>query len=335
MKLRLKHIVRLVFLILPLFAASCGGGADAPAPVEDVAAPEDTPATVAEEAPSPTPEPEPAPEEPSLPALPAEAQAIEIVMDDGRILEASYYPAAVNPAPIVVLMHWAGGDIHDWDEIAPWLQNRADEMAGLRRLRSSGALQGADPWLDPSWFPTMPADANFGVLTFNFGDFGNSPPGNIPESWADEAYAAVKTASELEGVDPEMIAAIGASIGADGAVDGCHLFNESGMSGRCIGALSLSPGNYLTQRFSYAEAVTALDEAEIPVWCLTAQDDIESIVTCETASGDYYLPILYPGSNHGMRLVQPDYLPTAPDLGVDTLVILQDFLEEVFGLELN
>lgn len=316
-------------------AASENSEADAQpeAVVEEVAESEDSAAN--------EPEEDAAPEEPSLPALPAERQAVEIITIDGRTLEGFYYPAAINPAPIVVLMHWAGGDMEDWSEIAPWLQNRADELAlnssGQIALASYANRQVGGPWLDPTWFPPMPAAISFGVLLFNFGDYGNSEPGAIPEGWAFDALAAVIKASELEGVDPHRIATLGASIGADGAVDGCYMFNAdyADSVAHCIGAFSLSPGNYLTDEFTYAEAVTTLDLDGHPVWCLNAIGDSPSNETCASAQGELYQMITYPEGYHGMFLVQPEYLPSDPPLGVDTMVTIQDFLEEVFGVEIN
>jgi dienelactone hydrolase len=59
-----------------------------------------------------------------------------------------------------------------------------------------------------------------------------------------DAKAATDAASQLEGVDSHQVVAIGASIGADGAADSCFLHNTQATT--CVGALSLSPGNYLT-----------------------------------------------------------------------------------------
>jgi hypothetical protein len=42
--------------------------------------------------------------------LPADLQEIEFEAQDGQLLHGTYYPAGVNPAPVIVLMHWAPGD---------------------------------------------------------------------------------------------------------------------------------------------------------------------------------------------------------------------------------
>ena len=300
----------------------------AQAPAEELQAAE------AEE-PVATEEPAATEEQPSLPPLPAAPQELEITTADGRVLEAYYYPAAVNPAPIVVLMHWAGGDMNDWREIAPWLQNRRDELGSLswsRSIAGSNSRQVDGPWLDSSWFPPMPADLSFGVLAFNFGGYGGSQAGAAADSLSEDARAAVQAAAELEGADPNQVAALGASIGADGAVDGCYLYNASVPAGACIGALSLSPGNFITDQFTYAEAVLPLDQAGYPVWCLTAFEDYSAELCESVPDTDVYLPIFYPGNLHGMMLIQPDLYPVDPDLGVDTLVVIQDWLEQVFGV---
>src|SRR3972149_5015142 len=195
--------------------------------------------------------------------------------------------AKLNPAPIVVLMHWAGGDMRDWVAIAPWLQNRPDELSLASRL-ARPAVQIDGPWLDPSWFPVITPEASFGALIFDYNGFGQTPYAAADDSLLQDSLAAVTFASTLEGADPNMIVAAGASIGADGAVDGCYLFNEAVAAGEaeggCLGALSLSPGNYLTPDFTYTEAVKALSDAQHLVFCLAGEGDKFSAQTCEAAA---------------------------------------------------
>lgn len=340
-KSRVVWTIALILLLAFVITACDDATATPAAPV----ATEEPPQAVepSEEPPTPPPTPTLEPtqeptEEPALAPLPPERQPIEIITADGRTLEGYYYPARVNPAPVIVLMHWAPGTMDDWQEIAPWLQNRQDEMANTQSWqdvgiswRSNRTITG--PWLDPTWFFVLPDWTTFGVVIFNFGDYGASEAGDIPESWAQDALAAVKKASELEGVDPNQIAAIGASIGADGAVDGCYEFNmDPDRIGTCLGALSLSPGNYLTQRYTYAEAVDWLDAAGYIVWCLYAVQNTYDADTCLSATGEHYMPIGFPGDGHGMMLVQPTMFPINPARDVDTLVIIVEFLAEVFGL---
>jgi len=52
--------------------------------------------------------------------LSPEPQTVEFQAADGQVLHGFYYPTAVRPASLVVLMHLLPGDQHDWDEIAPW-----------------------------------------------------------------------------------------------------------------------------------------------------------------------------------------------------------------------
>jgi dienelactone hydrolase len=321
-------------LALVLLLTGCGSPS---VETEDVAPLPDASATAPEEDQSAdtTEEVTAAPDVQALSPLPPERQALEITTADGRTLEGYYYPAAVNPAPIVVLMHWAGGDMEDWREIAPWLQNRAAET-GLMTTPHNALLRQEDgPWLDPSWFPPLPANISFGVLIFNFGGYGASEAGDSSAGdLAEDARAAVAAAAMLEGAAPHQIAALGASIGADGAVDGCYLYDLAADVGTCQGALSLSPGNYLTKEFTYSEAVEFLDQLEKPIWCLGSEGDYAYAI-CQNTQGNFYETIYFPMDFHGMFLIQPDYLPSHPPLGVDTLVIIQDFLEAVFDLVIN
>jgi len=264
--------------------------------------PPEEPTTVPTEAPTEVPPTEP-PSEPTAAPLPADRQTVSFEASDGQALEGYYYPADVNPAPLVVLMHWAPGDASHWEEIAYWLQNR-----GL-----GGASGGSGPWFDPSWFPAQPDGRSYAVFTFTYRQCGGSGGCQSfePEGWLDDARAAMATARELDGVNPDMVIAIGASIGSDGAVDAC--------GDGCLGALALSPGSYLGVPF--AEAVSTLDggDAPRPVWCLAAEGDGESAPTCEGASGSLYRSIVYPGNDHGMMLIKPGLEPGVLDLVLDFL----------------
>jgi hypothetical protein len=284
--------------------------ADAPPPT-DTQAPTSVP-------PTDTPEPLPT-EAPGMPPLPPEPQEITFEAEDGIVLQGRYYPAAVNPAPIVVLMHWAGGDRNDWNEIAFWLQNRG--------LAGTSPNVGTAPWLEPTWFPPMIAGQSFGVFTFTFRDCDggcNNFSANR-ELWRRDAFAALKKARELEGVDPMLVSTFGASIGADGSPDACGPFNHE-FEGGCLGALSLSPGGYL--RVPYADAVKVLDEFDppSPAWCFFSTGDGEASTACKSASGDLYQTFEWSGDSHGMVLLQPDIEPSAMEL-------ILDFLKLIYNLE--
>ncbi len=67
------------------------------------------------------------------------------------------------------------------------------------------------------------------------------------------------------------------------------------------------------------------DLAPLPVWCLAGELDRESGPTCKSASGENYRSEIYPASNaHGMMLI-------TPDLELQPMILIQDFLELVFG----
>ncbi|MCL5428938.1 MAG: hypothetical protein M1347_03920 [Chloroflexi bacterium] len=331
--------------ILVLLLSACGGAA----PTEVAEIQEES--TVAPEEPAAT-EVEAATETPQIiasawlsqfPALPAAPQEVSIPTVQGRSLAGIYYTAKVNPAPIVVLMHWAGGDKTDWRAITPWLQNRADELShkvGFARL--IGQVEG--PWLDPSWFPDILPEASFGVLVFDYGGFGDSPLGEHTE--LDDSLAALEFASTLEGVNPDQIITMGASIGADGAVDACYLFNmavaEDGVSGRCVGAMALSPGNFFmapfgTADFTFSEAAAALLEDGNYVGCLGAIEDAEAGRICIdlgafTSGTVPPTPFVYEGDNHGMFLIDPALTPFQPPVDENALQIFLQFLEHATGL---
>ncbi|MEJ2759440.1 MAG: hypothetical protein P8046_13250, partial [Anaerolineales bacterium] len=134
---------------------------------------------------------------------------------------------------------------------------------------------------------------------------------------------------------PHRVVSIGASIGADGAVDGCYLFNDAGEGGTCIGALSLSPGNYLTEAFTYADAAGMIDQSGFPVWCLAAVKDYESPDVCRSISGEFSRTFIFPGGAHGMDLISPEEYPDEPLADLNTMQIIQEFLETATGIQLN
>lgn len=254
--------------------------------------------------------------------LSADPQRKEFQAEDGKNLVGYYYPSKYADAPIMILMHWAGGDLTDWCEIALWLQNRRDENpANPERCANAGFGLPAGmstPWLDSTWFPPMAPDVSIAVFAFDFRGYGESDGGSGNETR--DALAAFQTAAGFEGVDTTRMAALGASIGADGAPDGCLLYNQKTGSG-CVGAFSLSPGNYLGMDF----AAVVKDLAPIPIWCLAAEGDAYSFSTCNSASGESYRPVIYIGTDlHGMMLITPDLEP-------QPMILIQDFLELVFG----
>jgi dienelactone hydrolase len=305
-KQRTEPMALLWVLVIVTALAACGPAPTSTPQGEPPSATEvPGPTSPPEEALPPTVAPTPEAAAPGDSPLPADPLQIEFEAQGGRALVGTYYPATVSPAPLVVLMHWALGDQREWAAVARWLQNR-----GLA-APDDGAEEA--PWLDPSWFPPMPEGRSFAVFTFTFRGCEGGCSSFDREGWLLDALAAMETARGLQGVDPERVAAIGASVGGDGAIDAC---GEG-----CLGALSFSPGSYL--RVTYADAVAAIADAA-PAWCLAAEGDSPSAQACSSASGAHYRTISYPGDEHGMMLIRPGMDP-------DPLAVVLDFLQQVFG----
>lgn len=273
-----------------------------------------TAAPVETTAPTETP-PAGAAEDPN--ALPPEPQLITFTAADGTELQGYYYPSAKNPAPVVVFMHWMMGDRSDWNELAVWLQNRGQ----INPFPNPG--DGAEfRWWDPTWFPEVPIDRSYGVFVFTFRtclpfDQGGCP--NINEAgWLLDAQAAMLKARELEGVDPERIVAIGSSIGADGAPDGCKFLNDQ-FPGSCQGSLSLSPGGYLT--IPYVGIVSQMGQATppTPAWCLADEEEFGMCEAAEMAGNTAYQDFMIPTGDHGNMLLRPDLDPLPMQLILDFL----------------
>jgi pimeloyl-ACP methyl ester carboxylesterase len=248
---------------------------------------------------------------PGLPPLPPDPQRIEFNAEDGIALVGYYYPAAYNPAPLVVLMHWAGGDQTDWKYVGmvSWLQNRG--------LPIPAAPTGG--YFDtPYPFKPLPESISYGVFTFDFRGYGESDPTSGSQSdLIQDARAAYTIAASLEGVQPGRVVGIGASIGADGVVDGC--------SQGCLGALSLGPGGYLDTL--YAAAVKTLDDQEKTTWCVAAEDDQPGAQACQDASGNYFHSQVYPSGGHTMRLFRVEN-----NLQPPIEAVIQDFLRVVYHM---
>jgi hypothetical protein len=253
----------------------------------DVPAPTDTVEPTATTAPSDTPEATTAPEA-TPDVLPLDPIRVEFEAADGTALVGYYYPAAVEAAPLVVLMHMAGDEQQRWVTVGlvPWLQNRG--LAGT-----------AAEFVE--LYAPMPEGHSYAVFTFDFRQHGESGAGPITDftEFLMDAQAAVEVARGLEGINPDLVALAGSSIGADAAVDAC--------AEGCVGALSFSPGSYLGM--VYSTTVQALDERDIPTFCLAAAGDFEADPTCASASGEHYHLISFEGNDHGTNLLQPEQNP--------------------------
>ena len=250
--------------------------------------------------------------------IPSDPQHQKFTTSDGVELNGVFYPADSVSAPLVILTHWAQGDQDDWVEIAYWLQNRG--MGG----HSTG--DESTPWLDSSWFPAIEPEISYNVFTFTFRNCENGCKSFEREKWYIDVKAAVEYAYELDDIDTDNIIMIGASIGSDGAVDGCAYLNQL-YPDACKGALSFSPGNYLT--IDFGEMVKELGAMSDPklVWCLYAESDPESAVVCGNVTQNNYTPYSFSAdvifsNGHGMNLIAPNQDP-------DPLGLMLEFLDMV------
>lgn len=308
-----------ILLIIALTACS-GTPENATAPSSIDASPtqvpnEPLPPTETSIPPTETPiPPTPAPPQP----LPPDPQVIEFTAEDGAALKGTYFPAAVNPAPIVVMMPEADFNERQWKAIAPWLQNRGVTwttyaQGGVLASLRQRPLSAAEPWFDPSWFPPIPETLQVAVFTMNFRGC-EAPDGCMGlktfqgDNWVKDAAAAIETASELEGVDPNRVVAIGTSIGADGTVDGCQLYQKN--TGRkCSGAMPVSPGSFL--KVDYKETVTQVISDGIPVMCYAGKQDTYCYDACTSYEEvtELYQTIIVDGRYHGIFAADPVVKP--------------------------
>lgn len=241
---------------------------------------------------------------------PPEPRDVTFEAEDGQRLQGVYYPSGESLAPVVVLMHWTRGDQSEWDAVARWLQNRGT---------LAGVSPGQQPWTNPGWFPAMPEPLAPAVFTFTFRGCDGGCSGFPSADWLLDARAAMEAASQLEGVDRHRVLAVGASIGADGAVDGCAWMNRE-HPGDCLGAFALSPGSYLT--VPYPEAARELLGGDSPaeLWCLFAERDNAARETCQSVPDANVVNYGYTDL-HGFELITQDLDP-------DVLVKLVQFLED-------
>lgn len=233
---------------------------------------------------------------------------IDFQTEDGVWLSGNYYPADVNPAPLIVLMHWARGDQSEWDEIAAWLQGRGMLEPTPDYNRS---------WKSSVWFPDRILDKSIGIFTFNFRECEGVCKAYLPMEWLIDVEAAVDAAVNLQGVDRNQIITAGASIGADGAIYGCSWLNRQ-EGGACRGSFLLSPGSTLTIPFDAIAGKLLNQELPVPVYCLIGLRDDASVETCSDIDGLTVVDYGYI-DNHGFELLQPG-------VGTDPLILLQEFI---------
>jgi hypothetical protein len=238
---------------------------------------------------------------------------IEFTADDGQVLSGIYFPADSNPAPLMILMHWAREDQEEWTEIAFWLQNRSQFVRTPNYNKS---------WKSSDWYPENTSGISLGVFTFTLRECAGGCQNYLPAEWLLDIQAAIATASGLTGVDRGLIMTAGVSIGADGAIDGCAWLNQSGL-GECRGAFVISPGSLLTVPFESAAGDLLQSEPPIPVYCLYGLRDDASVETCSAVPDAKLVNYGYI-ENHGFELLQPLQDP-------DPLILLLEFIDEALA----
>ena len=258
-----------------------------------------------------------------LPELKPEPTRVEFRASDGYNLVGYYYPSPLPNSPIAVLMHMWRTTQQEWVRLGlvDWLQNWPSTSKS-----TSVPVQ-------TSIYPPMPQGIAFNVFTFDYRGHGESGSeidfyslkaaqiAQLQAGWLLDSAAAYEKVRTLPGVDSTRIAGIGASLGGYGVVFSC---GET-----CLGALSLSPGEF--PNMPYKDAVKALDEAGKPIWCIAQEkDQFKSAETCQSASGTHYKSIIYPEDKgdyglHGMGLLLPDVAP--PNIGqhiLDFLLLISE-----------
>lgn len=234
---------------------------------------------------------------------------INFSAEDGQLLSGIYYPADTNPAPLVVLVHWARGDQSEWTEIALWLQNRS-QLAREPNYNKS--------WRSSDWFPENTLGYSLGVFTFTLRDCEKECKDYLPGEWLLDIQAAMETALDLTGVDKSKIVTAGASIGADGAVYGCTSLNQSAL-GECRGSYVLSPGSLLTIPFEKPANELIYNNPPRPVYCLYGLRDDAAVETCSAVPDARQVDYGYI-ENHGFELLQPFQTP-------DPLLLLLELID--------
>ncbi len=233
---------------------------------------------------------------------------IEFTANDGQVLSGLYFPADSNPAPLMILIHWARGDQEEWTEIALWLQNRSELIR---------APDYNNSWKSSDWYPENTSGISIGVFTFTLRECAGGCQNYLPSEWLLDIQAAITTVVGLTGVDRSRIMTAGASIGADGAINGCVWLNQSGL-GECRGSFGLSPGSLLLVPYEDAALELLQNEPPISVYCLYGLRDDASVETCSAVPEAKLVDYGYI-DNHGLELLQPLQDP-------DPLILLLEFI---------
>lgn len=277
---------------------------DSSQPIPQTENPTLTPAPSATYTPAPTFTPTVTP----IVILPPEPIEVSFFTEDGLELDGLYYPAAENPAPLIVLFHWARGDMTEWEQVALWLQDR-DQLERVPDYNHS--------WKSSVWFPEYQSDGPLGVFVFTLRGCQDGCSIYSPGEWLVDIEAAMLKAAQLQGVDEDRIVTAGASIGADGALFGCIWMNQEGL-GTCRGTFSLSPASLLTMPYDELAQQLIGTEPALPVYCLYGLRDDASVETCHDFPGLNAVDYGYI-DNHGFELIQSGQVR-------DPLAILNEFI---------
>ncbi len=242
-----------------------------------------------------------------------EAQVVTFTASDGTELSGLYFPPAEGPAPVVVMMHQSNNSQAVWRVIAPWLQNRGLPVETVPA-----------PWLDASWFPSVPEDLHVGVFIFTYRGCGSTGCQNVDRGaeWQLDALAALETAATLPNADPAHLITFGTSIGADAAVDACQAYRALHGNG-CIAAMALSPDSFLN--LDYTQTATQIISGDDPgtVWCIACEEDWPNSDNCRSIPDSAnYRSIIYPDDAHGIEMITSDHEPSP-------LILLLQFIAEV------
>jgi len=255
-----------------------------------------------------TPEPTYTPSVTPIVILDPEPIQVNFTSEDGIELEGRYYPASENPAPIIVLVHWARGDMEEWEQIAFWLQNRG-LLVRTPDYNSS--------WKSSDWFPEFFSEGPLSVFVFTLRECQDGCKSYLPGSWLMDIEAAMLEVVQLQGVDKNNVLTAGASIGADGALYGCAWMNQIGF-GSCKGSFSLSPASLLTLPYDELANQMIGSQPPVPVHCLFGLRDDASMETCTNIDGLTAVDYGYI-EDHGFELINQGRNP-------DPLNLLNDFI---------
>jgi dienelactone hydrolase len=219
---------------------------------------------------------------PTLAGIPAEGQLLEdpptftpqptsaflplmISASDGLVLQATFYNSPARPAPVVIMLHQVGGSRADWEPLA-------------QRLQAAG----------------------YAVLTVDLRGYG-ATGGQVDWSLAQsDVAAAVSLVQDMGDVDTSHLVMVGASIGANLALNACA--DTSG----CVGAVMLSPG--LDYRgITTSDAMVRLGVR--PTLIVASEGDnnnpADSLTLDGMAQGDHQLVVLS-DAGHGTAMFAAD-----------------------------